>query len=380
MLGAEPAGAFGALDLGLARSRAEGEAREVGAVLPWDEPVERLGVGDRQRVAIVRAMSRDARVLILDEPTATATPAEVAALYTTLRRLAAGGKAVVVVTHHLREVIEHADTVSVMRGGRLVSTGPVTRDAGSADRLARDVMGGSAPPLDRRTRRPGEVRLRARDVRSGLALRGATFEVRAGEIVGLAGVAGSGQRELVRVIAGLEQPDAGEIRAEVVAVLHEDRHVDGLVLDASVRDNVVLGELARFTRLGLVDSAALDAEARDRVGRVGIAVADLDAPVRALSGGNQQRVVLVRALARAESASVLVLAEPTQGMDQLASRAAEREIVRAAEGGKAVLVVSADLAELRALCDRVLVMARGRVAADLAPGAPDADFAEAMLG
>jgi simple sugar transport system ATP-binding protein len=204
--------------------------------------------------------------------------------------------------------------------------------------------------------------------------------VRAGEIVGVAGVEGNGQRELVRVIAGLDAPSGGELRAGAVAVVHEDRHAEGLVLDAPVRDNLVLGELARFTRRGFVDAAALEREARARMEHGQVVPADLDAPARALSGGNQQKVVVARAVARSDRVTALVFAQPTRGVDLGAARAIHDEILRAAGAGKAVLVVSADLAELRALCDRVLVMARGRVVAELPPDAPDARFGDAMLG
>jgi simple sugar transport system ATP-binding protein len=258
-----------------------------------------------------------------------------------------------------------------------VSTGAVA--ATTLQAVTRDIMGEEPPPpLERRAREPGAVRLAMKDVALGRALRGMTLEVRAGEIVGVAGVEGNGQRELVRVLAGLDAPDAGEVRCEVAAVVHEDRHGEGLVLAASVRDNLVLGELARFTRLGLVDAAALEREARARLDRGRVVPPELDAPVAALSGGNQQKVVVARAAARA--VSVFVFAQPTRGVDLGAARAIHAEIVRAADDGKAVLLVSADLAELRGLCDRLLVMARGRIVAELPPDAPDDAVGEAMLG
>jgi ABC-type uncharacterized transport system ATPase subunit len=165
-----------------------------------------------------------------------------------------------------------------------------------------------------------------------------------------------------------------------VAVVHEDRSVDGLVLGASVRDNLVLGELARFTRFGVVDRRALDREARVRLEDAGIEPPDLEAPAQALSGGHQQKIVVARALARASRVTGIVLSQPTRGVDRAAATAIHDAIRRAAAEGKAVLVVSADLDELRALCDRILVLARGRIEADLPPDAPDARFGEAMLG
>jgi simple sugar transport system ATP-binding protein len=384
MLGAEPVRAMGRLDVEAARARALAVAREMGVSLPWDAPVESLGVGDRQRLEIVRTLVRDARVVILDEPTAVLTPGEAHALYATLRRLTAAGRAVVVVTHHLDEVRDHADTVSVVRRGRLVSTRAMERrDAETMHAITRDIMGEEPPPpLERRAREVGQVALEVRDLRRGRALRGVSLSARAGEIVGVAGVEGNGQRELVRVLSGLEPADAGTVSplSDAIVVVHEDRHADGLVLGASVRDNLVLGELQSFSRHGFIDRAAVEREARGRLERGRVVPSDLDVAARALSGGNQQKVVVARAAARVARAKVLVLAQPTRGVDLGAARAIHAEIARAADAGRAVLLVSADLGELRALCDRILVMARGRIAAELPPDAPDARMGEAMLG
>jgi simple sugar transport system ATP-binding protein len=391
MLGAEPIGPFGVIDEGVAGARARAAAAQMGVTLDWNAPVEAMGVGDRQRLEIVRTLMRAARVVILDEPTAVLTPGEADALYETLRRLAGAGRAIVVVTHRLDEVRRHADAASVLRRGALVSTRSLHRGADDAAvaEITRDIMGQDPPPRLERARQPaGDVVLTVGDLRCGLALRGVTFEVGAGEIVGVAGVEGNGQRELVRVLAGLEPPDAGELlggdgrpcSAESVVVVHEDRLAEGLVLGAAVRDNLVLGELARFSRFGLIDAAALDREAAARLARAQLGPETLPLPAATLSGGNQQRVVVARAVSRADRASVLVLAQPTRGVDLRAARAIHAEIVRVAAEGKGILLVSADLAELRALCDRVLVIARGRIAAELPPDAPDASFGDAMLG
>ena len=373
---------LGRLDVAAARARAESVAREMGVSVAWDARTETLGVGDRQRLEIVRTLVRDARVVILDEPTAVLTPQEADALYATLRRLADAGRAIVVVTHRLDEVRDHADEVTVLRRGVLVSTRPMARgDASALRSLTRDVMGEEPPPpLERGTSAPGEVRLEVRDLRLGRALQGLSLSVRAGEIVGVAGVEGNGQRELVRVLAGLLAPDAGEVRCDAVAVVHEDRRAEGLVLQASVRDNLVLGELARFTRFGLVDARALEQVACARLEQGRVVPADLDAPAAALSGGNQQKIVVARAMARAAHVSAVVLAQPTRGVDLAAAAAIHAEIVRVAGEGRAVLVLSADLGELRTLCDRLLVIARGRIVADLPPDAPDAQIGDAMLG
>jgi ABC-type uncharacterized transport system ATPase subunit len=383
MLGAEPVGWLGRLDRAAARAKAEAVARQVGAAVDWDARVETMGVGAKQRLEIVRALVRDAGTLILDEPTAALTHGEAEALYATLRRLADGGRAVVVVTHRLDEVRLHADDVSVLRHGRLVSTRPLG-DRGDAvvEALTREAMNAGAAAAPRAGRRTpsDEVRLSLRGARRAPGLRGADLTVRAGEIVGVAGVDGNGQRELVRVLAGLEPLDAGELAAHGVAVVHEDRSVDGLVLEATVRDNLVLGELGDYTAFGIVQREPLEREASLRMQRGGVVPPDLDVAAGALSGGNQQKIVVERALARTGKVSALVFSQPTRGVDPPAARLIHDAIVRAADAGKAVLVVSADLDELRAIADRIVVLARGVFVADLPPDAPEARFGEAMLG
>ena len=385
VLGREPRGKWGGLDLGAARAKAEAVAREIGASIAWDARVATLGIGERQRVEIARALYRDARVVILDEPTAVLTPGEASSLYATLRRLADAGRAVVVVTHKLDEVRDFADVATVMRRGAIVETRDVTRSGDEVRSLARAIMGNeSVAPLERgsRTIGGGEPVLVLRDVRMGRAVRGVSLEVHAGEIVGIAGVEGNGQREIVRAIAQLDAIDSGSISpaADVIAIVHEDRHQEGLVLDAPIRDNVLLGELARFARYGLLDADAMDREARARSARAQ-GPDDVTIVARTLSGGNQQKLVVARAIARVEEghARVLLVAHPTRGVDLAASRAIHAEILAAAGRGAAVVVVSADLHELRALSDRIVVLARGRVSAQLPPDATDDVIGQAML-
>jgi simple sugar transport system ATP-binding protein len=381
VLGAEPTKSFGTIDFSKARAKVETIAEDLGVAIPFDAVTESLGVGDRQRLEIVRALYRDARVLILDEPTAVLTPAEAITLYTTLRRLADAGKAIVVVTHKLDEVRDHADDVTVLRRGAVVLSRALGDDRHLAP-LAAAIMGGEAPEAtERKATAKGDVVIRVAGVGMGRTLRGVDLTVRAGEIVGIAGVEGNGQTELVRVLARLDTPDAGTIETGTASVVHEDRLEDGLVLDASLRENLVLGELARFARFDVVDEAALDTEANARLVASRAVPTDLDALARALSGGNQQKIVMARAIARtALSAPALVLAHPTRGVDLGAARAIHERILDCAARGVAVLVVSADLHELRALSDRILVMARGAIVADLAPTSTDAEIGAAMLG
>jgi simple sugar transport system ATP-binding protein len=408
VLGAEPVGRFGVIDAASARNKAERVARELGVELPLDAPVETLGVGDRQRLEIARALYRDAKLLILDEPTAVLTKGEAATLYQTLRRLAEGGTGVVVVTHKMDEVREHADVVTVMRRGEIVLTEALDRSApatvtAQVDEVTAAIMGAGRAVLRTNGGHGGEPRApaaspegsRAREtaqdaervlavdrVKLEAVLHGVTFAVRAGEMVGVAGIEGNGQRELVALLARDMPPDEGSITGAAVSVIRDDRQSEGLVLDASLRDNVVLGELASFSRAGgLLDLRALEDAAMARLERSG-APCELDRTARSLSGGNQQKVVVARALARLGpgGARVLVAAQPTRGVDLGASEDIHARLREAAASGAGVLVLSADLDELRALCSRILVLSRGRIVAELPPTAPDEELGRRMLG
>lgn len=393
MLGAEPTSRFGTIDVASARRKAEAVAKELGADLPLDAMVESLGVGDRQRLEIARALYRDAKLLILDEPTAVLTKGEAAALYATLRRLAAAGTGVVVVTHKMDEVRAHADVVTVMRRGELLFTKELDRAAGAdveaqVAEVTAAIMGAGSRP-DSAEAKPTAAALDAREVVLGLrgvtvgrALHDVSLEVHAGEIVGVAGVEGNGQQELVAVLARDVLPDSGDVLGGAAAILREDRQTDGLVLDATLRDNIVLGELGSFAnKLGLLDLRALETEATTRMARSG-AGSDLDRTARTLSGGNQQKVVVARALARLgpKGARALVAAQPTRGVDIGASHDVHARLREAAAGGAGVLLLSADLDELRALCNRVLVLAGGRIVADLPPTTSDEEIGRRMLG
>jgi len=390
MLGAEPT-KRGALDEASARARAQAIADDLGVKLPLDERVEALGIGDRQRVEIARALFRDARLLILDEPTAVLTKSEATQLYATLRRLVQAGKGVVVVTHKLDEVRDHADVVTVMRRGELVFSRPLDRDGdvgAQIDAIGSAIMGAGSVAHAR----AGDAATGAGDaaasgggealvmegVRVGRGLVDLSLTLREGEIVGVAGIEGNGQKELVAVLGGDVAPDAGIVRGGPFAIVREDRQTEGLVLDASLRDNVVLGELGRFARWhGGIDREALEREARARIERSG-APTDLDRLARTLSGGNQQKIVVERALSR--SARVVVAAQPTRGVDLAASADIHAKLRDAAARGAGVLVISADLDELRKLASRIVVLARGRIVAELPPTATDEEIGRHMLG
>jgi simple sugar transport system ATP-binding protein len=410
VLGAEPVsalgGSIGVLDLGAARKKALAVAKELGVELPLDAPVESLGVGDRQRLEIARALYRDAKLLVLDEPTAVLTKGEAKALYGALRRLADAGTGVVVVTHKMDEVREYADVVTVMRRGEVVFTRTLARGENSGEGKTLDAQVEEVTAAIMGSGRAGatsitgtseassttststststserDVVLRLNKVSLGRALSEVSLTVHAGEIVGIAGVEGNGQRELVALIARDTTPDSGSMEGGGAAIIREDRQSEGLVLDASLRDNIVLGELASFVRLaGWLDLDALETGAALRLERSG-APNDLDRSARTLSGGNQQKIVIARALARLGTSShLLVAAQPTRGVDLGASSDIHERLRTAARSGAGVLILSSDLDELRALCSRILVLARGRIVADLPPTTSDEELGRGMLG
>ncbi len=397
MLGVEPKASLGRVDVGAAKAKLAKVQAELGSQLPPLALASSLGVGDRQRLEIARVLFRDAKVLLLDEPTAVLSPREADALYATLRRLASSGRAIAVVTHKIDEVLDHADAVTVMRRGRVVSTRPVERTSdreAQRKQLLHDAFHDSEEAglvVARGADESEKMLLEIEGLKTDSnKLRGVRLHVRAREIVGLAGVEGNGQTELVDVLAGLTRASGGTVRVRApIEVVHDDRHKRGLVLDATVTDNAVLGELARFSRFYGLDVASLRREAARRVKDGGVAPPEIDLPTAALSGGNQQKLVMARALARdaihrkrdvdprwsiveggaGETRRVLVLAQPTRGVDIAAARQIHLQIVAAAEQGAGVLVISADLDELRALCHRIVVLARGRIVGDARRGA-----------
>ncbi len=375
-------------DAAAAAAQAVRLAERVGLeISPSDTPVSELPVGARQRLEILKALAAGGRVLILDEPTAVLTPQEVRPLFTMLRQLRAHGRAMIFITHKLREVKAVADRVTVMRRGRVVGT--YATSTISESEMAERMVGAVTPRPGRRLRRPidGEVMLQvvqlsARDARGLPALAGVSFAVRAGEILGIAGVDGNGQRELFEVLIGLSQPAGGTVtvaghamatftpRAALAAGIGHippDRQREGLVLAMTVHENFLLGRgiLDRFSQHGLLRHAAACRFAGELAAQYALRFAGLDAPVRSLSGGNQQRVVVARALA--QRPRVLVTANPTRGLDVAAAAAVTDALHDIADHGCAVVLISTDLDEVLDMSDRVSVLSRGRLSPPLAP-------------
>lgn len=366
---------FGLVDRAAARRRVRELAAEHGLAVDPDARVGELPVGLRQRVEILKLLHRGARTLILDEPTAVLTPAEADALFAVLKSLAAQGRTVILVTHKLREVLEGSDHVTVLRDGRVVAR-LVTADT-SADEIAA-AMTGRAVDLDRvhPPGTPGDVVLDVRDLTTD-AVHGVGLTVHAGEIVGIAGVAGNGQSELIEALAGLRPVASGRValqgrdithasaterRARGLAYVPEDRHAVGTAPAASVADNLAMGHhRTSLSSRGLLPPAAVRAHAGRLIERFGIKAATPEVPASALSGGNLQKLLIGRELAH--EAPLLLVEQPTRGVDIGAIQNIHDQIVAHRNAGRAVLLVSAELSEIRGLADRVLVMYEGRVTA-----------------
>jgi general nucleoside transport system ATP-binding protein len=329
-----------------------------------------LGLGAAQRAEIVSALYHGAKLLILDEPTAVLTPVEVDGLLATLRKLAEDGTTIVIVTHKLDEVRAVADDVTVLRAGKTVTTFAKPLEVAA---IARAMVGADLPE-------PKQVPPPSADAKVVLAMRGGSGElrevdlaIRAGEIVGVAGVDGNGQRELALAIAGLI-PMRGTVAirgrdftstspaarlAAGLAHIPEDRHHGGLVLDASIADNLALGR-ADVTGRFRIDRAAVRRHADTQIAELDIRPADPSAIARTLSGGNQQKIVIGRELSRPQLSAVLAC-QPTRGVDLGAIARIHDRLRAAATAGAGVLVISADLDELLALCHRIVVMLRGKI-------------------
>ena len=332
---------------------------ETGLVLDPESRARDLPVGAQQRLEIIKALARGARVLVLDEPTAVLAPTEAADLLRMLRGFAAGGGAVVLITHKLREALDAADTITVLRRGRSVWTGAPGETDEAA--LARLTVGELAGTGTRRAVAPGAVALaahdvQARDARGASRVRGVSLAVRSGEVLGIAGVEGAGQHELLRVLAGRSTPDRGRVeRPASIAFIPEDRHRDALVLDFSLAENVALRGAGAAH--GVTPWRSIRAHTTALLERFDVRPADATALARELSGGNQQRLVLARELG--DQPAAVVAENPTRGLDVAATAALHRHLLDMRDAGAAVVVYSSDLDEVLALADRVIVMQGG---------------------
>ncbi len=395
VLGREPV-SVGTFDRARAIQDVERLCQQSGLIVPADRLVADLSVGEAQRVEILKTLYRGARILLLDEPTAVLSPPEVTELWNVLRQLRDGGATIILITHKLDEVMDISERITVMRQGETVAK-LATRET-SPEGIARAMVGrevslavqvaasrerrGAPPALDIRN-------LIVRGSRVERAVNDVSFAVMPGEIFGIAGVEGNGQTELLEAIAGLRGATHGSIllngtnitalsvraRGEAgLSHIPEDRHRRGLILDYSIADNLILGQQQHFTHAGVLDAASIAAHAQKEIAAYDIRPTDASLPARALSGGNQQKIVIARELSR--TFTTLLAAQPTRGVDVGAIEFIHGELRKARDAGKAVLLVSADLREVLTLSDRIAVMYGGRFVAVLAR----AEASEEVLG
>ncbi len=382
-------------DLDRVSARIEELARLYGLNVDPDAIVWQLSVGQQQRVEIIKALYRGAALLILDEPTAVLTPQEVDEFFIILDQMKRDGHALIFISHKLHEVIQLCNRVTVLRDGRAIGTTPVK---GTTKQQMAEMMVGrpfglqpAKKPIDAH-----EVRLSLHDVaaqndRQQPALRGVSFEVRAGEIVGLAGVSGNGQREVAEVIAGLRPITQGEIclgsqniagysprqiMTLGLSYIPEERMRDGMIREFTVAENMILREFDRppYARSGFLNQAAIQRTARELVNSFNVKTPSLETPAKSLSGGNIQKIILAREISRRPQ--VIVAAQPTRGLDIGATEYVHARLLEQRDQGTATLLISEDLDEVLALADRILVICDGRIMGDV----PRAEATAEKLG
>jgi ABC-type uncharacterized transport system ATPase subunit len=397
-LGIEETRALGLLDRRKTRQDVRDLSRRYGLDIDPDALVENLPVGIQQRVEIVKALVRQAKVLILDEPTAVLTPAETQDLFRIIRQLKAGGTSVVFISHKLKEVQAIADTITVLRRGAVVGERP---PSASEEELATLMVGRSVQlRVSKQPAKPGDVVLEVSDLTvtdetGRVWVNGTSFDVRAGEILGVAGVQGNGQTELCEALLGLRPTAAGTVTLNGrdlthatprqrlragVAYVPEDRQEDGLIGDFPVADNMVLDTYDQppFASGLNLHLGAITAYATERVAEFDVRTTSVQTPVGTLSGGNQQKVILARELG--QDHKLLVASQPTRGLDVGSIEFVHRRIVEARDRGVAVLIVSAELDEIYALADRIAVMYEGRITGFRPPTVPVSELGRLMAG
>jgi len=376
-LGKEPRTRSGNVDRPAMRELARRALGDIGVSFDPDAPAGDLTVAHQQIVAIARALSVHSRVLLLDEPTAVFTATEVEALFRIVRRLKEQGLGIIYISHHLEEIFRIGDRITVMRDGRVTRTGEVR--AFDRASLVRAMVGRDIDFTRQAQRsRPGEELLRVERLTRRGVFQEVSFGLRRGEVVGLAGLVGSGRTELARALFGVDRFDSGNLvvrgserrfrsprqaLAQGLGMLPEDRKQEGLVQPRPVVENAAYSSVQLQSRLGIVPWARIRRTVREVIEQVGVRCASTNMSVRALSGGNQQKVVIAKWLAA--RSDILILDEPTRGVDVGAREEIYALMRRFKEEGKAILMISSDLPELLTQADRILVMAKGRIVGEI---------------
>jgi ABC-type sugar transport system ATPase subunit len=382
---------FGGIDYQECNRRSQVLLQRLGCDLNPSAIVGELSVGDRQLVEIARALRRDPKLLIFDEPTSSLSRRERERLFEVIRGLRVEGVAIIYISHFLDEIFEISDELAVMRNGRTVFSG----ESGSLNErdLIRHMMGAreNEAPLQRRRPADSSELVRIQGLGRGDSLKDVTLTLKAGEVVGLWGLLGSGRTELLRALVGLDPVDNAALswceRGRTIPItpselyrhagfVTEDRRGEGLFLGMSVGDNIVMPNLGAISRLGLVLGGEQRRAAGAMIARLGIKVSGQEQRVATLSGGNQQKVVFARWLASAPK--LLLLDEPTRGLDVDAKTEILRLVNELADAGTAVLMVSSELEELTRACDRYLVMIRGRIVSELPSSATREELVNAL--
>ena len=400
VLAEEPTHAGVLLDFAEARKRVRELSERYGLAVDADARIQDITVAQQQRVEILKALYRGAEVLILDEPTAVLTPQEARELFTIIDELRAQGKSIIFISHKLHEVLEVADRITVLRRGKKVETVP--KEGATEESLARAMVGREVLlQVEKSPAKPEEPLLQVTDLHvvddRGLEkVRGVSLSVRAGEIVGIAGVDGNGQTELIDALTGLLRPAAGTIAVAGREVSHhvtarrmldlgvghipEDRQRRGLVLEFSIAENIALHDYAQEpeSKWGWLYPSRLVARARQLIEDFDIRGGGPSTRAGALSGGNQQKVIVAREVAR--DPKVLIAAQPTRGLDVGAIEYLHRRLVAERDEGRAILLVSLELDEMLSLADRILVMYEGRIVGEHAAGAGEEEIGLEMLG
>ena len=387
------------LDMPEAERRVQEISDRYGLAVDPGARIQDITVGQQQRVEILKALYREADILVLDEPTAVLTPQEAQELFEVVRQLTSRGKSIVFISHKLNEVLEIADRITVLRRGKLVETLPAK--GATEESLARLMVGREVLLRVAKTpSQPSDVLLQVTDLRvsddRGLEkVRGASFEVRAGEIVALAGIDGNGQTELIDALTGLRSVDSGSVSVAGEDVTHasahghleagighipEDRQRRGLVLEYSIAENIALHDYRSppASRLGWLFPGRLIARARTLIRDFDVRGGGATTRSGSLSGGNQQKVVLAREIER--DPKVLIAAQPTRGLDVGAIEFVHRRLIEERDEGRAILLVSLELEEVLSLADRILVMYEGELVGEYPPTATEEELGIAMTG